>query len=235
MKKPFKNTVLENSMKVLNSVIKFGNAFSGLNKVAQSAVVGALIFVAFTMGNCNGKSQLDTFNLEYKEFKNNAERTGVYADSLKAQVAELTDEVMEKDDTIKQLNISLSFKQTSRETARRTVAQIEERMTLPMAPPQRDTVRAELIDALKTQLTITDSIVADQHNIITTQKEKIVLLDSALTLAMTRGDSLQAILITAPKPVKNPDKFFFGLLPKPNRKVVGVVSLAAGIVIGSKL
>lgn len=222
-------------MKVLTSVIKFGNAFSGLNKVAQAAVVGALIFVAFTMGNCNGKTELDTFNLEYKEFKKNAERTSVYADSLKAQVAELTDEVMEKDDTIKQLTISVSFRQQSRETARRTVAQIEERMTAPMSPEYRDTIKTELIDALKTQVAVTDSIVTDQQNIIKTQGEKIVLLDSALTLAMTRGDSLQAVLTTAPVPVKNPDKFFFGLLPKPNRKVVGVVSLAAGIVIGSKL
>lgn len=225
-------------MKLLNDLIKFGKAFGRLTQIAQLGVIVALIVVAFSMGNCNGKTELDTFLVEYQELQQNAKKATIYADSLNGRVAQLTDSAKQQDEKIKKLTISISFRERQRVAQVRELTQLENRVAAAKAESDLETVVATqdtVIDNLKNQVITTDGIVTEQKEIIQAQATQVLALQQAVQLATARGDTLQTILNALPKKPANPDRFFFGLLPKPSRTVVGVIALAGGIVIGSQV
>ncbi len=225
-------------MNILNQLIKFGKAFGQLTQVSQIAVFAALIFVAFSAGNCNGKTELDSFIVEYNELQRNAQRTTLYADSLQQKVTTLADSAKKQDEKIKTLQISISFREREQVTQRRELAQLEDRIEQARADSNLVTVVAvqdTAITNLKEQVETSNHIITEQKEVIQVQHTQILSLNEALTLSTMRGDSLYTVLSTLPKPPSNPDKFFFGLLPKPSRTVVGVVALTAGVVIGNQL
>lgn len=224
-------------MKLLNELIKFGKAFGKLTQVAQFGVIVALIVVAFSMGNCNGKTGLDNFLVQYEELQQNAKKATAHADSLNRRVAQLSDSANQQTEKIKKLTISISFRERERATQVRQLAQLEDRVQAARADSNLVVVVATqdtIIDNLKTQISTIDGVVTDQRQIIQTQATQVLALQEAVQLATTRGDTLQSILNTLPKKPTNPDRFFFGLLPKPSRTVVGAVALVGGIIIGSR-
>ncbi len=225
-------------MKILNEVIKFGKAFGQLTQISQIAVAVILIVVAFSVGNCNGKTELDSFLVEYKTLQENAKKTTVYADSLQREVTQLVDSAKRQDDKIKKLTISISFREQQKVAQVRQLAQLENRIEAAKADSNLIVVVATqdtVITNLKEQVVTTEAIVDDQKQVIQAQSTQVLALNQALTLSTMRGDSLQTVLSSLPKAPSNPNKFFFGLIPKPSRTVVGVVALAAGVVVGSQL
>jgi chromosome segregation ATPase len=225
-------------MKILNEVIRFGKAFGQLTQVSQIAVAVILIVVAFSVGNCNGKTELDSFLVEYQELQNTAKKTTAYADSLQNEVTQLADSAKRQDDKIKKLTISISFREQQKVAQVRQLAQLESRVEAAKADSNLVVVVATqdtVITNLKEQVTTTEAIVVDQKQVIQAQATQVLALNQALTLSTMRGDSLQTVLSSLPKAPSNPNKFFFGLIPKPNRTTIAIVSLAAGVVVGSQI
>ena len=220
-------------MNILNNIISFGKSFTKLTQKGQLAVVGALVFLAFTMGNCKGTDKLDSFIVEYQTLKKNAETTIKYADSLKTQVTQLTDSAKKKDEAIQKLTITISFKERQKEQQRVELASLEHRLETAKRDSNPQIIIATqdtVIGNLKTQLNITEQIVTDQKQIITTKDEQLRLTNVALGLATQRGDSLQTILTQMPKTPKNPNKFLG--IPLPSRKTTFAVGLLTGVITG---
>jgi exonuclease VII large subunit len=225
-------------MKILDEVIKFGKAFGKLTQISQIAVIAILIFVGFSVGNCNGKTELDSFIVEYDALRESAKKTTTYADSLKTEVAHLADSAKRQDEKIKKLTISISFREQQKVAQSKQLTNLESRLDSAKADSNLIVVVATqdtVISTLKEQVAITESIVTDQKQLIRVQETQVLALNQALTLSNMRGDSLQTVLSSLPKPPTNPNKFFFGLVSKPSRTTVALVSLAAGVIVGAQL
>jgi hypothetical protein len=221
-------------MKVLDNVIKFGNAFGKLTQRSQIAVVGVLIFTAFTMGNCNGTDKLDKFIVEYNAFKETAKQTSIYADSLKTQAVQLSDSSKHKDTIIKKLTVTISFREKQKLALNNNLFDLENRLDI----VKQDTanvhmivgIQDSVITNLKSQVIATDSINVYQKQIIDTQNQQSQLLQHALYASTNRGDSLQTILSAIPPTPQNPNRIFGIKLP--SRKTSFLVGTTVGIVSG---
>lgn len=217
---------------VFDTVLSFGRSFSGLNKVGQLAVTGALIFIAFSVGNCGGEHKLDSFIIEYNEYKKEAQKTTKFADSLKIAVNKLTDDVKSKEDTIKTLTIGISFRQKQAQSLKQKLISLETQAQETIDTTTMLVLKDSVIDNLKTQVATTEAIVVEKDKIIELKTEQLGLTTNSLQLAMQRGDSLQRTLMTLPPTPKNPNKLF-GVIPLPSRKTVAIGALLSGIVIGA--
>ena len=217
---------------IFTSVVSFGRSFSGLNKVGQLAVTGALVFIAFSIGNCGGEDKLDSFIIEYNEFKREAQKTTEFADSLKTAVVKLTDEAKEKEDTIKKLTIGISFKQKQTQSLKQKLTALEAHTEVAMDTTEILVLKDSTIDNLKTQVATTEAIVEEKDKIIELKTEQLALITNSLQLSTQRGDSLQRTLLSLPPTPKNPNKIF-GFIPLPSRKTVAISALLSGIAIGT--
>lgn len=223
-------------MKILDSIIKFGSAFSSLTTVGKYAVVGAAVFfVSYGIGKSNGEDKYAQFKAEYEEYRKTATSAVIYSNLLKTQVDSLQSVSNNKDSTIKKLTVSISFNLRKRDELRTEFVELESRLT-----NQGDTailvaVQDTVIQNLKQQVAVSDTIIIQKDSIIVQKTDQVNLLTQALTLSETRGDSLTKVLEALPKAPNNPNKWFFGLIPKPSRTVVGVVSFVGGVVIASSI
>jgi hypothetical protein len=225
--------------KLLASLLNFGKEFNTLTSVSRLAIVGGAIFIiSFMLGKSDGNSKLEKFNVEYSEFKNNAQKTITFADSLKNEVQKLQDENAQKDGIVKKLSISIAYRATQKNTLQTNLTELENHASLlnslivdtPLVVVYKDSI----IGNLKKQVVIADSTIVDQSLIIAQKDAQSVLLQRAVALSSTRADSLQHILRTLPKPAPNPNKLF-GFIPKPSRTVVGVTGFVLGVVAGAEL
>jgi hypothetical protein len=225
--------------KILASLLNFGKGFSTLNSVGKLAIVGGAIFIiSFMLGKSDGNSKLEKFNIEYSEFKNNAQKTATFADSLKNEVQKLQDENAQKDGIVKKLTVSIAYRNTQKDTLRTNLIELENHVTLlnnlivdtSLVVVYKDSI----IGNLKKQVVVADSTIVDQSLIIAQKDAQSVLLQHAVALSSTRADSLQHILRTLPKPAPNSNKLF-GFIPKPSRTVVGVTGFVLGVVAGAEL
>jgi hypothetical protein len=224
--------------KLLASLLNFGKEFNTLTSVSRLAIVGGAIFIiSFMLGKSDGNSKLEKFNVEYSEFKNNAQKTATFADSLKTEVQKLQEKNAEKDNIVKRLRISVAFRSTQTDELKTSLVELEDRISMMPLPSDTSLTVAykdSIIGNLKKQVVVADSTIVDQSSIITQKDAQSVLLQNAVTLSSTRADSLQHILRTLPKPAPNPNKLF-GFIPKPSRTVVGVTGFVLGIVAGAEL
>ena len=223
----------ENMMKLPKRVTKTTQAFAGLPQTAQLVIMGVLVFLAFTMGNCKGTDKMDQYITEYKQFKENAQTTTRYADSLQHQILELADSARKKDVIIQQLNVSVSSKEKQKEKSKTQLISLEQNLINAKSDGTHQVVIATqdtIIGNLKIQLTTTEEIVTDQKQIIGNKDEQLQLINTGLLFATQRGDSLQAMLKQLPPPPKNPNKFLG--IPLPSRKTSLAVGVLAGIVVG---
>lgn len=225
--------------KLLALLLNFGKEFNTLTSVSRLAIVGGAIFIiSFMLGKSDGNSKLEKFNVEYSEFKNNAQKTITFADSLKNEVQKLQDENAQKDGIVKKLSISIAYRATQKNTLQTNLTELENHASLlnslivdtPLVVVYKDSI----IGNLKKQVVIADSTIVDQSLIIAQKDAQSVLLQRAVALSSTRADSLQHILRTLPKPAPNPNKLF-GFIPKPSRTVVGVTGFVLGVVAGAEL
>jgi hypothetical protein len=159
------------------------------------------------------------------------------ADSLKNTVVQLSDSANKKEEIIKKLTISISFKDRQKITLKNNLERLEHDVVLakidsniPAVISAQDTI----IGNLKTQIVTTEDIVSEQASIIKTHEDQTILLKKSVALSMQRGDSLQSIVSSLPVPPKNPNKIF-GFIPKPNRTVVGAIAFGTGVLAGVKL
>ena len=225
--------------KILASLLNFGKEFTGLTSVGRLAIVGGAIFiVSFMLGRSDGTSKLEKFNVEYSEFKNNAQKTATFADSLKNEVQKLQDKNAEKDNIVKKLSISIAYRTTQKNTLQSNLTELENHANL-LNNLTVDTslvviYKDSIIGNLKKQVVVADSTIVDQSSIIAQKDAQSLLLQRAVLLSSTRADSLQHILRTLPTPAPNPNKMF-GFIPKPSRTVVGVTAFVLGVVAGAEL
>lgn len=217
---------------IFTSVVSFGRSFSGLNKVGQLAVTGALVFIAFSIGNCGGNDKLDSFIIEYNEFKRDAQKTTELADSLKTVMNKLTNDVKLKEDTIKTLTIGISFRQKQTQSLKQKLNVLEARTEVATDTAKILILKDSTIDNLKTQVTTTEAIVEEKDKIIGLKTEQLALTVNSLQLSTQRGDSLQRTLSSLPPTPKNSNKLF-GVIPLPSRKTLAISALLSGIAIGT--
>ncbi len=226
-------------MKILDSLIRFGNGFSALTTIGKYAVVGVVVFlISYTLGKSNSNDEFTEFRAQYEEYQKTAENAVKYSDSLKTKVTELVNENGKKDSTIKTLTISISFRNKERAQLRNSLASLENRMESPELladTAELLAVKDSAISNLKQQVSTADSVIGQQESVVKLQDEKIVNLNTALVLSEMRADSLTKIINALPATPKNPNKFFFGLLPKPSRTMIAVVSFAGGALVASQL
>jgi mannitol-specific phosphotransferase system IIBC component len=221
------------------TLLKFGKNVNLLSSTSKLVIVaGAIFIISFMLGKSEGSDKLEKFNAEYSEFKNNAQKTVTYADSLKAEVQKLQEKNIQKDNIVKKLNISIATRSTQRDKLKTTLVKLEDHANL-LNELVIDTslviiYKDSVIDNLKNQVIIADSTIVDQYSIIVQKDSQAILLQRAITLSSTRADSLQHILRALPKPAPNPNKIF-GFIPKPSRTVIGITAFALGVVAGVEL
>jgi len=223
--------------KILAVLLNFGKQFNTLTSKSRFVIIGGIIvIVAFMIGKCDGDNKLEKFNLQYAEFKNNSEKTSLYADSLNSVVVKLVDENAKKDDMVKKLKNNITYRTNKQDAMKSTLVQLEAQANLATNTDTSLVVvyKDSIIGNLKGQVVIAESIITDQHVVIAQRDSQTVLLQRAVTVSSTRADSLQHILRTLPKPVANPNKLF-GFIPKPSRTVVGVTAFVLGVVAGAEL
>lgn len=216
---------------IFNTVLSFGRSFSRLNEVGQLVVTVALVFLAFSFGNCSGEDKLNSFIVEYNEFKKDAQKTTEFADSLKTTVVKLEDAVKVKENKIKKLTIGITFKQNQAHSLVQELSLLEARTSIIADTAKILILKDSTIDNLKTQVATTETIVEEKDKIIKLTSEQLLLTTTSLQLSSQRSDSLQNRLLLAPPTPKNPSKLF-GVIPMPSRKAVAISALLAGIAIG---
>jgi len=212
-------------MKILEAVIKFGKAFTKLTGVGQVAVVGALLYLAYAMGNCTKKPE--TGGIEVT-----VEQTKEYANDLKKQVDSLQKDVAQKETTITKMKFEISLRQRQRNEARQELKTLEQQATeermISMVPtPLTDS----LINGLKTEVAKADTVIQLQEEVITTREQQIKMLNDALYLSNQRGDTLQVALDQTLKAYQKKDKLF-GKIPMPSRKTVAAIAFIGGAYVG---
>lgn len=216
---------------IFTTIRSLGRSFNGLNQVGQLVVTVALVFIAFSFGNCKSNDKLDSFIIEYNEYKKNAEKTIEFADSLKTTVDKLTDDVRLKEDKIKKLTIGITDTQKQKQNLKQKLTSLESRIEVTTDTVKILTLKDSVINNLKIQVTTTETIVEEKDKIIELKTEQLVLMTTSLQLSTQRGDSLQKTLLSLPPTPKNPNKLF-GVIPLPSRKTVAISALLSGIVIG---
>jgi hypothetical protein len=216
---------------IFTTIRSLGRSFNGLNQVGQLVVTVALVFIAFSFGNCKSNDKLDSFIIEYNEYKKNAEKTIEFADSLKTTVDKLTDDVRLKEDKIKKLAIGITDTQKQKQNLKQKLTSLESRIEVTTDTAKILTLKDSVINNLKIQVTTTETIVEEKDKIIELKTEQLVLMTTSLQLSTQRGDSLQKTLLSLPPTPKNPNKLF-GMIPLPSRKTVAIGALLSGIVIG---
>lgn len=213
-------------MKILETVIKFGRSFAKLTGIGQVAVVGALLYLAYAMGNCTKKPE-NSGDIEVT-----IEQTKQYAKDLENQIDSLHKNAAQKETTITKLKFEISLRQRQRTTARQELLSLEERANqermISMVPlPQTDS----LITGYKTQLAQADTVIQIQEEVIMTRDQQVKMLNDALYMSQQRGDTLQTTLDQTLRAYNKKDKLF-GKIPMPSRKTVAAIAFIGGAYVG---
>jgi hypothetical protein len=212
---------------LLKDVITFGNSFSSMTFVGQLATAAILIFTSYQLTSCEKNKQLDNIKIA-------AERTSEHARKITDSLHVLNDSVAKKEVIIDKLTVEISLR-----SRMRTVFRSEERRLQILRDTVTDTVQLvavqdTTIDNLKTQLSIVDTILTKQVSVIAQKDTVIDMLKTGLELSETKADTLQKTLDATIKKMNKKDKFF-GFIPFPSRKTVGIIGLVGGVYLGTQL
>jgi len=194
--------------------------------VAVILIVGASMWIDSYLQQDN----IDAYIKKYETYQEIAKKTTVFADSLKDVVHVMQTIVHTKEVTITKLTTKVKEQTDAKLQLSMQLDSIEH--TMDSAKTIYDTLKikdASIVN-LKTQLLHADTVIAQQNLIITERKGQVDTLNLALTHAMVRGDSLQAVLNALPKAPKNPNKIFGISLP--SRTTIGIVGFISGVVSG---
>jgi septal ring factor EnvC (AmiA/AmiB activator) len=219
-------------MKLFDSFIKFGKGFANLPNIGRYAVVFAALYFAFIFGGTKKETQFSKFKAEYQQVLKKADTLTKLSDSLETKVQNLQKSVVKKDSTINRLTITVEWRARQNRALSSDLAELEVRMQDSSA--LRDTaqllaLKDSAIINLKEQVSNRDSILVQKDSIIQIQQEQKDTLTLAIKLSEQRGDSLEAFIRNLPPTPKDPDKFL-GVIKKPSRKTVAVVSFVSGVI-----
>lgn len=224
-------------MKILNSIIKFGKAFDALTMVGKYAAFGAMIFIAFSFGNCKGEDKYEQFKIEYTQYKKSAETAVKYGDSLRKEVNKLDDKIQEKDVLITSLTVTIGSKNKEQRILKNKLSDLEQDVdSLKKGNDSSAIIVAqdEVIENLKSQVETAESIIVKKDSIISLQQNKLELTETQKKLYKMESDSLRTVIQKMPKAPTNPNKIW-GIIPKPSRTVIGVTAFATGVIVGTQL
>lgn len=219
-------------MKLFDSFIKFGKGFANLPNIGRYAVVFAALYFAFIFGGTKKETQFSKFKAEYQQVLKKADTLTKLSDSLETKVQNLQKSVVKKDSTINRLTITVEWRARQNRVLSSDLAELEVRMQDSSA--LRDTVQLlalkdSAIVNLKEQVSNRDSILVQKDSIIQIQQEQKDTLTLAIKLSEQRADSLETFIRNLPPTPKDPDKFL-GVIKKPSRKTVAVVSFVSGVI-----
>lgn len=181
---------------------------------------GLALAIFFFVSNSK-QDEVDKYIAEYKVFQAKADSVTELADSLKAEIVVADNESRAAESRAKVLSRQVN-------TLRDETLSMEERA---------EVMKETLLDTLELArqiLPLKDSIIAKQKETIATQGTQITELesalqskDNALRMALTRGDSLQAVINIIPPAPKNPNRMLGFKLP--SRKASFLIGVGIGI------
>ena len=179
------------------------------------------------------QDQIDIYIEEFNQFKEQAEKTQQFADSLTSLVEEYKEEIEELNDSV--------LVQTSELTRASTVVATLSARTEELRDQLNDSVMEETpeqvvvyIDELEEENVALKDNVSAANQLIATLQIQSDLFQTSLTLETTRADSLATIVAAIPEPPSNPNRVF-GFIPKPSRTQTFILGTLVGGVVTWKL
>lgn len=179
------------------------------------------------------QDQIDIYIEEFNQFKEQAEKTQQFADSLTSLVEEYKEEIEELNDSI--------LVQTSELTRTSIVVATLSARTEELRDQLDDSIMEEVpeqvvvyIDGLEEENVALTENVSAANQLIATLQTQSDLFQNSLTLETTRADSLATIVAAIPEPPSNPNRVF-GFIPKPSRTQTFILGTLVGGVATWKL
>ena len=179
------------------------------------------------------QDQIDIYIEEFNQFKEQAEKTQQFADSLASLVEEYKEEIEELNDSI--------LVQTSELTRTSIVVATLSARTEELRDQLDDSIMEEVpeqvvvyIDGLEEENVALTENVSAANQLIATLQTQSDLFQNSLTLETTRADSLAIIVAAIPEPPSNPNRVF-GFIPKPSRTQTFILGTLVGGVATWKL
>ncbi len=219
--------VLEKTMKrktksLLERIKLIAETITAVLPLAKIALVATGILALVMMFKVNKtEDEMDKYIAEYKIFQEKAEVATELADSLKEEIVIADNESRAAESRARVLSRQVNVLQNE-------TLNMEERA---------EVMKETLLDTLELArqiLPLKDSIIAKQKETIATQGTQITELesalqnkDNALRMALTRGDSLQAVINIIPPAPKNPNRMLGFKLP--SRKASFLIGVGIGI------
>jgi chromosome segregation ATPase len=167
------------------------------------------------------QDKMDKYIAEYNAFQSKADSTTKFADSLMSQIVIAENEARAAQSRAQVYQTQATQLKAQTQNMRQRTSQLSETIT-------------DTLELARQLLPMQDSIIITQDSTIKTQDNQISELEtalqvknSALTLALIRGDSLQAVINIIPPAPKNPNRILGFKLP--SRKVSFLVGVAMGI------
>ena len=194
-----------------------------LEKTMKIKLLGLLLIFAGVLywQDSTSDDAMDKYIEEYKVFQAKADSVTELADSLKEEIVIADNESRAAESRAKVLSRQVNVLQNE-------TLNMEERA---------EVMKETLLDTLELArqiLPLKDSIIAKQKETIATQGTQITELesalqskDNALRMALTRGDSLQAVINIIPPAPKNPNRMLGFKLP--SRKASFLIGVGIGI------
>jgi chromosome segregation ATPase len=187
-----------------------------------------VIFISSYTTSCFKQTQLDQYIEEYNEFKEDVDNTQKYADSLllivnqnQQKIEQLEDSILIQRSNLDESNERLQQSETARIEAESHVTDSIIQITPREVVVYVNTLEIENLD-LKNSL-------SSSQILITSLTEQNFLLTTSLETQTSRADSLYSILNNIPDAPSNPNKIFFGLIPKPTRTQSFILGVGTGI------
>lgn len=216
-------------MRKLNSLL---NWLTTLNQTAKTAVlVVAASVLMFTVGKCQPDSKLDEAVAQYNRYRDSTSVLLRQSKLSTVKIDELEAANREYASQITQLNLSSRKYRVTSDSMRRTVGLLKD--SLKVSETIQDTVEVQ------SRIILTqDSLLVQKDSLLDVQDSTLILKDSIIATTQAQLQiseltrlRLQTQLENLPKPVTNPDNWFWKF-KKPTRIQVAVVSGLAGLVGG---
>lgn len=191
------------------------------------------VFLSSYVTSMFNQDEMDIYIQQYNEFKQEAEKTQQFADSLASLVEGYKEEIKELNDSIIIQVSKLNDAETRVADLGRRTANLREQLNDSLMSHVPEPVVA-YIDGLEEENTALKQNVSAANQLIATLQTQNDLFQTSLTLETTRADSLAAIVAAIPEPPKNPNKVL-GFIPKPTRTQTFILGTLVGGVAAWKL
>lgn len=184
------------------------------------------VFLSSYVTSMFKQDEMDVYIEQYNEFKQRAEQTEQFADSLNKLVDGYREEIEELNDSIFIQSNKLSDAETRVADLGRRTANLREQLNDSLMSHVPEPVVA-YIDGLEEENTALKDNVTAANTLIFTLQSQNDLLSTSLALQTTRADSLAAVVAAIPEPPKNPNKVL-GFIPKPSRTQTFILGTVVG-------